>query len=527
MRLDQTTNSLDLREIELEICKQDVVHFLNTWVWTFDPRRVDVKGSGGAYTPFDLFERQAELCRFLDDRVSNQEDGLVEKSRDIGYTWVTGGYATHRWLFMPGFNATFASRITDQVDKIGNIHTILEKIRMLITYLPAWMLPRGFNPSRHLAYMRLINPENGNLIAGEGGKNLGRGGRSSMFFIDEAAFLENGDAVDAATSGNSDVRIWGSTVNGLGNTFARKRHGGSLRPDQIFRFHYTDDPRKTSEWAQKKRQSFDLPHIWASEYDIDYSASVEGIAIPAKWVQAAFDLPKHFKVEPARRGIVGADVGAGKAKSVAIGRFGPVVVPPSFWLQPDTTETAHRIVEYTTKLLLIRSDGYECQAYALNYDNVGVGRGVQSTITHSQHLLHTVARGVNTGQEPTDTLWPDGESSKEKFVNLKAEIWWKMRADCKASYEKMLFATKAEGGVDHPLSDCIAFPDESNPGMMQLKQELSLPKYIRTEKGKIMIEPKDRLAQRGIASTDFADGLGLTYADGSTLDVWERLGAAA
>ena len=36
-----------------------------------------------------MFNRQRELTAFIDARVAASEDGLVEKSRDIGFTWVT------------------------------------------------------------------------------------------------------------------------------------------------------------------------------------------------------------------------------------------------------------------------------------------------------------------------------------------------------------------------------------------------------------------------------------------------------
>jgi hypothetical protein len=64
----------------------------------------------------------------------------------------------------------------------------------------------------------------------------------------------------------------------MDNFFARKRHGGQLRPDQIFRFHFSDDPRKTPVWAARERKRLE-PHVWASEYDIDYTASAAGVAL--------------------------------------------------------------------------------------------------------------------------------------------------------------------------------------------------------------------------------------------------------
>jgi len=262
--------------IEKETCRRDPLHWIENWVWTYNPKN---SGTGTpAHIPFDLFPRQAELIRFFDARVEMREDGLVEKSREIGFTWLAGAYAVHKWLYVPGFKTNFGSRLSDLVDKIGDPDSIFEKLRMILHGLPLWMLPAGFNFGRHDNYMQIVNPENGNTIRGQVGEEMGRGGRASFFFIDEAAFLDHAERIEASTSANSDVRIWGSSVNGMDNFFARKRHGAQLRPDQVFRFHYSDDPRKTPEWAARERKRLE-PHVWASEYDIDYTASAVGIAL--------------------------------------------------------------------------------------------------------------------------------------------------------------------------------------------------------------------------------------------------------
>lgn len=509
--------------IEQELCRRDVVHWFNNWVWTYDPKRVTSANSGGAFIPFDLFERQVELLEWFKERVALREDGLVEKSRDIGYTWVAGGFATHQWLYNPGFKTTFGSRVEQLVDKIGNPDSILEKIRMLLQYLPDWMLPEGFKLGQHATYMRIFNPANGNLISGEAGDQMGRGGRSSLYIVDEAAFIERADRVEASTSGNADVRIWGSSVNGMGNLFARKRHGGRLRPAQIFRYHYTSDPRKTPEWAEKKKLSTE-PHIWASEYDLDYSASVEGICIPAAWVKAAQRIGKVFDFKPSTSGTVGGDVGAGKAASVAVARFGPVVYPPVAWLEPDTTDTANKMMAYAQDFKISRPDGFDCLVKTLKFDNVGVGVGVSSAFMHNPHAT-ILAIGVNVGLPPSDRYWPDGETSADKFINSKAEGWWRVRAYCKASFEKLLFHEGKAGGIDHPLSDCISLPeDTAGPDSMAMCSQLSLVKYFKNEKGKIQIESKDQLAKRGIKSPDHAEALVLTCCGDDDMEIWERLG---
>jgi hypothetical protein len=48
---------------------------------------------------------------------------------------------------------------------------------------------KGFVEKVHDNYMRIINPDNGATITGEAGDNIGRGGRTTMYFLDEWALL--------------------------------------------------------------------------------------------------------------------------------------------------------------------------------------------------------------------------------------------------------------------------------------------------------------------------------------------------
>lgn len=438
---------------------------------------------------------------WLLERIRAGEEGLGEKSRDTGVTYLCAGVALHQWLFSPGFKATFGSRKVDYVDKKDNPDSIFAKLRIMLRRLPDWMLPDGYNPAQHDNYMRISNPETGAVISGEGGEDMGRGGRSSLYVVDEAAFVPNADTVEKALSGNTDCVVWVSSVNGMGNLFARKRHS-ILKPHQIFRLHWRDDPRKTEEWAAAKQASFSDPTTWASEYDIDYTASVEGICIPAVWVEAAKRLLQvEPRLKPSNAGALGLDVGAGKAKSVAIVRKGPIALPPASRGAPDTTETAH------WGLALARESG----ATLLNFDAPGVGAGVSSTLSHANTGAMKV-QGVNTGLPPSKALWPDGRTAEETFGNWKAELWWLTRTALQRTFEHVAFLEDRDGGREHPLTDLLALPSgdkESDALCLQL----SLVKWGRNEKGKIVIETKDALKRRGIASPDHADALVLTYAE--------------
>jgi hypothetical protein len=132
---------------------------------------------------------------------------------------------------------------------------------------------------------------------------------------------------------------------------------------------------------------------------------------------------------------------------------------------------------------------------------------------------------VNTGIEASDATWDDGKTSKDKFGNLKAELWGLARERFKNTYEFVLYLEGKPGGIQHIVDDCISLPDdEEGPEAMQLASELSLPKRGSNERGKLIMERKIAMAKRGLASPDFADALILTFAGNGSLEVWAKLG---
>lgn len=480
-------------------CAADILHWFDAWCWTYDPRLIGKPG--GAFLPFKLWPKQRDMVLWLKGRIDGSAEGLIEKSRDVGASYICAAVALWCWLYQPGFKATFGSLSVDDVDKKDNPDSIFEKLRIMLHRLPAELLPDGFSRGQHDNYMRIVNPENGATITGEGGQNMGRGGRSTVYFLDEAARIPNADQVEKALSGNTECVIWVSSVNGMGNLFARKRHS-ILKPEQIFRLHWRDDPRKTEEWAQAKQASFSDPTTWASEFDIDYTASVEGVCIPAAWVESAKRIQRYEPgVVASAAAVLGGDVGAGKAKSISIVRSGPVVHPPKSRGEPDTTDTALWMLEIARLGAVKR----------LNFDAPGVGAGVSSTLMKNP-IAGLAISPINTGLPPSERMWPDGRTSEEMFGNLKAEIWWLCRTALQRTHEHMLYIEGKPGGQRHSPTDLLALPS-GDQDSDALCLQLSLVKWERNEKGKIVIEKKEALRRRGISSPDHADALVLTFAE--------------
>ena len=205
------------RQAEIYKCKTDPIHWFNHWIWTYDPRGMSF--GLPANIPFVLRPKQVELVDWLLERENTQTHGLIEKSRDEGMSYVVLGFFLHRWLFVEGFAGGVGSRKEELVDKKGDPKTLFHKFRDMFSKMPDWMKPKGFVEKVHDNYMRIINPDNGATITGEAGDNIGRGGRTTMYFLDEWAFVERQEAVDAAISQNTNVHIKGSTPNGIGDRF--------------------------------------------------------------------------------------------------------------------------------------------------------------------------------------------------------------------------------------------------------------------------------------------------------------------
>ena len=184
----------------LLLAERDPVFFMNEFCWTYDPREPT------PFIPFDLFPDQEKAVEFLKDLMERGKDGILEKSRDMGATWLTAAFAVWVWLFKPGAAIGFGSRKLELVDKIGDPKCIFEKIRTIINNLPAWLLQvkaAGYDPKQHDNFCKIVNPGNRATITGEGGDEIGRGGRTTLYFVDEAAFLPRPLMVDQALSANS------------------------------------------------------------------------------------------------------------------------------------------------------------------------------------------------------------------------------------------------------------------------------------------------------------------------------------
>ena len=467
--------------------------FIEDWFVTYDPR-LSARGIPST-VPLILFPRQIEYIEMLEAAYSspNGQDVIVGKSRDMGVSIVTLAWMTYKWLFDAGFKGSVGSRKEDLVDKIGDTASLLEKVRIYLRFLPKELLPYGYKEREHARRLNIVNPVTRAAISGEGGDNIGRGGRSTAYLVDEAAFLERPDKIDAALSQNCKMRIDISTPNGPTNPFAEKWFNNESV--QAFAFHWTQDPRKDREWYEREKKRLQDPKVIAQELDLDFDTSGDESVIRREWVDASVAFGQWLRDRgefPEKKGyipVAGADIGGGVAENTYVAMWGPIVGDLISWVDGDTTRTANKLSNFARQDAVSR----------LKYDSVGVGRGVASTLKR----LPTVSTGINVGNTATGNIWPDGRMAKQKFRNLKAEVWWILRDRLRKTYDHWCWVNDPETGCQYNIDELMLLP----PKDKEFLEQLTLPGYKMLETGKIAIESKDELARRGIKSPDRAEAL--------------------
>lgn len=269
--LIKSQKSPQLQALMKSICKDDILYWVNVFTATYNPRK------SPSTIPFITYEYEDKLILSLVDSIKNQKDILIDKSRDMGVTWCVLLVFTWFWQFHgEGFDFLCGSRKEQYIDGIGNMDTLMEKIRFLIRNQPKWMNPLGFKWERDSNYMKIVNPESKATITGEAtNANFSRSGRRRAIFFDEFAFWETDSQAWRASADSTNCRIVVSTPCGFNNQFAKLRHSGSIPVQSL---HWTLHPEKDRAWYDNecKRRNNDAVEI-AQELDINYEGSAEGV----------------------------------------------------------------------------------------------------------------------------------------------------------------------------------------------------------------------------------------------------------
>jgi phage terminase large subunit len=486
--------------------RENLCQFIEDWGATVDPRNAGSKIP--VIMPFVLFPRQQELIHWLVNKWRMQENGIIVKSRDCGASWLCMATSITLGLFWNDISVGFGSATEAKVDNSGDPDSLFYKGRMFLRYVPRDFKP-GFDERKCQVDKKILLPWVGSSVTGDCGDRIGRGGRKTVFFVDEFADVEHPKLVDANLLANTDCRIELSTVRGTANVFAEHARGGEW---DRFDFDYHDDPRKCNTsttdvieeykgktyiipprglWPKfEEKKSKTDPIIWNQEYERDFLSSVEGVIIPAEWVEASIGAHEVLGITPSgvRRGAF--DVAdQGKDKCCYASGQGILVEFIKSWSGQGSKiyKSVEQAYAYADEL---GDDGFE-------YDGDGMGAGVSSDAeriderrreSKQRELRIAMFRGSAAVVDPESKAPGTDRTNQDFFENFKAQAWWGLRCRFLATFKAVeAHRNGVPWAAEYPPDTLISISRDL-PELTRTKSELSQPVWTWSKTGKMMID---------------------------------------
>lgn len=320
-----------IAELDRRKARKDPVYFVNHFLKTFDPRPTAPQ----PHMNFETYVFQDDYIIELVGDIRAGTDIMVEKSRDMGISWVTLAVFLWFWLFEPGFAAHLGSRIENYVDD-GTAKSLFWKLEyMLRNIRDPLLLPKGFNMKQHRTFMKLINPENGNEITGEAASsNFSRGGRYTVILLDEGGFWRDFESAWTAAGDSTQCRVLVTTPPNVPSYAKAIRFSGKVK---VLTYLWTLHPDKDEAWYKyqtTRRTEEEMLH----EIDISWEYSAAGRPYP-EIDKVPFGQHKYDPTKPLYLSI---DLGR---DAVALGWWQPV--QNSDWLTlVDAYENRDKIIDW-------------------------------------------------------------------------------------------------------------------------------------------------------------------------------------
>src|ERR1035437_1166729 len=142
-------------------CKRDFLYFVNVFAVGLEPRDNQLGFTDEKRFPFITWPYQDETLTRMADMLG-RESMYMEKSRDMGASWMMLLLFLWRWLFYPYESFLLISRNEKQVYELGNPDALFSKLQFMLDLLPKWL-----QPSYTMKKLALINDDTNSVINGE------------------------------------------------------------------------------------------------------------------------------------------------------------------------------------------------------------------------------------------------------------------------------------------------------------------------------------------------------------------------
>lgn len=461
-----------------------------------------VRTKSGKVLPFKLNKAQMYLHERLEVQLkaTGRVRAIILKGRQQGCSTYVQGRFFHKVSTQEGKKAFI---LTHESDATKNLFDMTKRFYDL---LPKWLVPIPDTSSAKELNFNTLN--SGYAVGTAGNRAVGRSQTIQLMHASEVAYYPHAEdhakgILQAVPKDSGTEIIMESTANGIGNYFYniwnaatsgqsdfqaifipwywQEEYTAQLRDNEI---DCTEEEAELLElykhdgltlphlyWRRRKLKEFSNDHETASElFNVEYPFT----ALDAFRNPVADRFIKTNLVNKARKTqttceaplVIGVDIARKeKDRTAIIRRRGRV----AYGLETHYGLDTMNVVGLIVNIIKNENPSKVC------IDVIGIGAGVYDRL---RELGHEIVEGVCVAESA---------SQKDRFRNLRAELWHDMRE---------WFAQSIP--VQVPDSD-------------ELMGDLTSLGYKFDSSGRLQIESKDDLRDRGMPSPDTADALSLTF----------------
>lgn len=297
-------NNLDAQRTQMTLCAsptpEGCLYWLNAFGWTF--LQMKMKGdknvavlADDAVVPFITWPVQDDIVAQLVKSILTGQNVVVDKTRDMGMSWLILAVFTWMYLFTRNVNFMVMSRVEELVWNAEDPDSLLWKVDFLVNQCPEWMRPPA---NKKNAGMRRFNPRTRSSIVGKStSAQQGRAGRKTAVLLDEAAAMQSLKSIWVSMAHTTSCIIANSTPLGPGffAKLVRNPKGKLIRapfwdhPDKG-RGRYervnpsTGEIEIRSPWLDRLEAEADDPMVVSQEVLMDHQGA-GFIVFPARAIQ--------------------------------------------------------------------------------------------------------------------------------------------------------------------------------------------------------------------------------------------------
>lgn len=273
-----------------------------------------LKPSG--WYPWIPYGFQVEVMRFLEYVTSlvehplGRSDAVMEKSRDMGLTWIVCHRVAWKWRTATNYTVGLFSRKEELVDSndsrsmfyrvealLGLNRRIPETVHAPGTIwhghevrVPDHLLPAGFDAKKHDQKLKLIHPTRANEILGEATTSKsGIGTRTSESYIDEGSKIEDliemwsgmGPVTNHRIVLGSADRRYGDGMYILANRAKLAAQDPRKAGPSFLTLPWHRHPFRDPGWLERERNRYEgSGQEFSREYEINWDAGMGDFTYP-------------------------------------------------------------------------------------------------------------------------------------------------------------------------------------------------------------------------------------------------------